>query len=218
MTQEAKVIIGIGLATLAIIFGGVFLFAKNDVSEAPLADQKVVLGDKTHANGELNAKVILVEFADFQCPACAAAHPVMKQVLKSYSKDMVFFYRHFPLPAHKNAKLAAKASEAASIQGKFWEMYDILYGKQDEWSESNDAKTIFISYAEGLNMDVDSFTKTLESSQFGSLIAKDQADGVSLGVNSTPTFFLNGKKLAMSSFADLPKIIDEEIKNIRVER
>lgn len=213
MNQENKIFIGIGLITFLIIACGIFLFGKSgpQVAGAATVDQGILLRNSHNSIRVQKVKVTLVEFADFQCPACGAAHPIVKQVLEKYKDKIMFVYRHFPLQQHRNARLAARAAEAAGAQSRFWEMYDVLYEKQTEWGESTDAKQLFISYAKMLELDSTIFTKALESDKFDQSIQQDYSDGVTLGVNSTPNFFLNGKKLQLRSLADLPQLVEQEV-------
>lgn len=214
MTQEVKIITGICIATLIILFGGVF-FLSNTQGASPadsVVDEKILLGNSRHIQGEKNAEVTLVEFADFQCPACGAAYPQIKKLLDQYQGKITFMYRHFPLDQHKNARIAAKASEAAAGQGKFWEMYSALYQNQNEWSYSEDPTVLFKKYAVSFGLNEDTFVKAVAGDQFDKTIQNDYSDGVSLGVNSTPTFFLNGKKLTLRSYADLSSVVEEELK------
>src|SRR5581483_190972 len=111
-------------------------------ASSSISDSTVLTRNANHKITSTNTKVTIIEFADFQCPACGQAHPALKQILEEYKGKVTFIYRHFPLPQHQNAILAAKASEAAGEQGKFWEMHDMLYEKQNEWSESNNAEEI----------------------------------------------------------------------------
>lgn len=212
MNQETKVITGIGVISLIVLFGGVFFLSKKDEQASKPLDQKVLMANIKHEVKAKNANVTVVEFADFQCPACGAFHPFVKQVLKKDTGKFTFIYRHFPLPQHKNARLAAKAAEAAGEQDKFWEMSDTLFEKQNEWSESDDALSIFATYAKPLGLNVDTFTQEVKSNKFDQTIQTDYSDGTNVGVDSTPTFFLNGKKLVLNSFDDLQKAIDAEIK------
>lgn len=214
MTHEIKVMIGIGITTLAVLIGGVFFLSgkATKTQEGDISDQAVLIKSYNHKISSESAKVTIVEFADFQCPACAAVYPIIKQVLKQYKGDITFVYRHFPLPQHKNAILAAKTAEAAGKQDKFWQMYDLLYQKQDEWSENNDAKEVMERFAKELQLDMERFSQDLSNSGIADQIQQDKNDGTELGVNSTPSFFLNNKKLSLSSLADLPTIIDEEIR------
>jgi protein-disulfide isomerase len=198
MTQEAKVIIGISAVTIIILIVAVFFFSGSQKQEAEpvekVTDTKQLLGDQKRIVKAPDAKVTIVEFGDFQCPACGSAHPTVKQVLKDYEGKVTFVWRHFPLPMHKNAMLAAIASEAAADQGKFWEMHTLLFDNQKDWGESNNAKETFVSYAEKLGLDTAKFTDALDKKFNAERIQSDQDAGIALGVNSTPTFFINGEK------------------------
>jgi protein-disulfide isomerase len=211
MTTETKFIGSIGILTMTIMVGGIFLFSRQPTQTAVLSasDTAILTRNATHAIKAKNTKVTVVEFADFQCPACAAAHPIVKEVLEKYKGKITFIYRHFPLNQHKNARLAARAAEAANNQGKFWEMHDMLYENQKEWSESSSAKEVFTGYAKVLGLNNEIFEKAINSTDFDDAIQHDYVDGVTLGVNSTPTFFLNGNKL--QSFGELSTAIQEAL-------
>ncbi len=200
MTQELKVVLGIGIASMVIIFGAIFFLSNKNESSTVLglSDNAILMRNSKHSIPADNAKVTIVEFADFQCPACGRTYPVLKQVLAEYKGKITFIYRHFPLPQHSNAMLAAQASEAASAQGKFWEMYSMLYENQTTWSESLTASEIFTGYAKKLGLDTQQFSQDLSNASFEKSIQSDKDDGIRLGVNSTPTFFINNKKLEES--------------------
>ena len=106
-----------------------------------------------------------------------------------------FAYRHFPLPQHKNAKLAATVAEAAGLQGKFWEMHDLIFQNQSDWSEDKNAAVIFAKYAQDIGLDLARFQTDIASDEIKAKIENDYKSGVKAGVNSTPSFFLNGKKI-----------------------
>src|SRR3989344_6783627 len=190
MTHEIKVMIGIGIATLAVLFGAVFFLSGKEAKtqEENVSDKSLLIKPYNHTLISESAKVTIVEFADFQCPACGAAHPIVKQLLADQKGNITFVYRHFPLPQHKNAILASKAAEAAGEQDKFWQMYDFLYQRQEEWSEIKNAEEIFTGYAKELQLDMDTFSEALSSSKYDDQIQQDKNDGVELGVNSTPSF------------------------------
>lgn len=222
MSGEAKVLIGIGLATLIILFGGVFLLNKSNPSavdtQTQKADPKVLIRDDSNKITADNAKVTLVEFGDFQCPACGAAQPIVKQILNEDKGAINFVFRNFPLPMHQNAQIAAEAAEAAGEQSKYWEMHDKLYETQNQWGgekplSNKDALTMFVSFAKELGLDTEKFKQAVESSKFQGKIQKDQQDGNSLGVNATPTFFINNKQYS-GSFNDLKIAIDAAMKSI----
>jgi len=213
MSQEAKVIIGISIVTVLILIGAVFFLSGAQKEEAKPAekvtDTKQLLGDQKRIVKAPNAKVTIVEFGDFQCPACASVHPTVKQILKDYEGKVNFVWRHFPLPMHKNAMLAAIASEAAAEQGKFWEMHTTLFDNQKEWEESGKAKDIFVSYAEKLGLDTTKFADALDKKFNAERIQSDQDAGITLGVNSTPTFFINGvKENGVLSYDEFKQKID----------
>jgi protein-disulfide isomerase len=161
MTQEAKVLLGIGIATIIILVGGVFYLngTNPQVTSTGTIEKKVLVAGK-NTTGSKAAKVTVVEFADFQCPACGAFHPEMKKILADYNGKIYFVYRHFPLPMHKNARAAAQTAEAAAAQGKFWPMYDQLFEKQSEWSEVENPTDLFASYAKNLKLDEEKFKKS----------------------------------------------------------
>jgi len=170
--------------------------------------------DNSHMTGQANAKVTLVEFGDFQCPACAAAHPVVKQILETYNgnENFNFVFRHFPLSGiHKYAMDSAGAAEAAGRQGKYWEMHNLLYERQTEWAVPQ-ALEYFVQYATQLGLDGELLRQEVRDKKYADIISADYADGEALSVNSTPTFFLNGQPLVgIPKFDDLKKSIDQKL-------
>ena len=194
MSTESKFLIGIGFFTVVIITAGVFFFSRSKPQENPnqKADETVLYSNTKNFLGDTNAPVKIVEFADMQCPACRTAQPILKSVLEKHKGQVYFIFRHYPLSTHKNARQAAKAVEAASLQGKIWEMVDLLFTKQPEWSEKSDPEELFAGYAQELGLDVEKFKADLEESY--DIIDRDFADGNKLSVSSTPTFFINGEK------------------------
>ncbi|OGI72699.1 hypothetical protein A3J61_00135 [Candidatus Nomurabacteria bacterium RIFCSPHIGHO2_02_FULL_38_15] len=163
--------------------------------------------------GDANAKVTLVEYSDFQCPACAAYYPLVKKLEEKFGSQMSFTYRHFPLSQiHKNAELAAMAAEAAGLQGKFWEMHDMLFENQTAWSNNYNAKKVFIGYAEKLVLNTDQFENDLDRKDLRDKIAANYKEGVSIGINGTPSFFVNGVKITNpKSYEEFEKIISEKL-------
>ncbi len=131
------------------------------------------------------------EFSDFQCPACKSAVPIVERLLSQYGDRVQVQYRHFPLDQiHKRAFAAARSSECANDQGKFWEMHDALFANQPDFSKDE-----LIQYARDIELDAELFTTCFESSAHGKTVRSDQADGRKKGVSGTPTFFVNGKKV-----------------------
>lgn len=198
LTTDVKLLIWVGVVTAAIAVGAAFTIGnqptkdktQNALSESQL---KILLRSDTHMTGPAKAKVNIVEFGDFQCPACGVAYSIVKQIKIEYKGKVNFAFREYPLMAHKYGYTSALAAEAAGGQGKFWEMYDKLYSNQKEWSESKDALAIFVGYAKEIGIDADKFKKDVESKKYDAKIQADLRDGNALGVNATPTFFINGK-------------------------
>jgi len=145
--------------------------------------------------GNNNAKIILTEYADFQCPACAANYPIVKQILNEYKDKILFIYRNFPLPQHQNAEPAAYAAYAAYKQGKFLDMEDLLYENQSSWSEEQNAQNIFRQYAEQIGLDMTKYDQDVSSSETKKFIENQKLEAQTLGINSTPTFFVNKEQL-----------------------
>lgn len=212
MTNEAKALIGIGIATLAIIFGMMFLIGKGGPTNTNTpADPKLLIRPDSHQTAK-DAKVTLVEFGDFQCPGCAAAQPTVKQIKNDYKDKVNVVFRNYPLPSHANAMAAATAAEAAASQGKFWEMHDKLYENQTEWSEEKDPSQKFAGYAQEIGLDIAKFKEDVTSNKFEEKIKTDEVNGNMLGVNSTPTFYLDGQKLeGIPSFEGLKILIDQRL-------
>jgi len=202
MSIEYKFISGIIATTILIIGGAMYLGSRP---EKTFADSEVLL-TSTHTTGNSDSKVVLVEFSDFQCPACGAYKPVVDQLLEKYGEKILFGYRHFPLPQHENALKAAIASEAANNQGQFWAMNDYLFENQE-----NLTAEVIGKGAEKLELDMKKFDEDIQNKELASLVERDKNDGNRLGVNSTPTFFLNGKKLKLNRPQDLSIAIDQAL-------
>jgi protein-disulfide isomerase len=194
MKGETKLFLGIIIGTIAIVGMGVAILSRPSV--APKVDPSLLIRPDSNKISTSSPSVTLVEFSDFQCSACGAYYKVVSQVIKDFKKDMTFVYRNFPLTKnHPNALLAAYAAEAAGAQGKYWEMHDVLFTKQSDWSESGSPRVIFIGYALSLGINVDQFKKDIDSDTVKNRVAADIADGTALGINATPTFFLNSRKI-----------------------
>jgi protein-disulfide isomerase len=146
-----------------------------------------------HASGNPNAPITLEEFGDFQCPPCARLSEPINQFEKDYRPNLRVVFHNFPLAVHAHAREAALVAEAAGLQGHFWEMHDLLYREQAIWSKAIEVRTLFNSYAGMLNLDVERFKRDMEGEQASERVAADQKQGVSLGVQNTPTIFLNNR-------------------------
>jgi protein-disulfide isomerase len=211
MTKETKIISGIGITFFAIF---AFLIYKTNTGSPVVADTNLLIGQLSYMTGTKDAKVNVVEFGDYQCPACAYANPIVQQLIEAYKNNpnVNFVYRNFPLPQHSNAMISSEAAEAAGAQGKFWEMHDMLYKGQNEWSGNPKALEVFTGYAQKLGLDIKAFTDAVSQEKFKDAILKDRSDAQALGINSTPTFFVNGKKTnGILGFDEFKKLIDGKL-------
>lgn len=190
LNLETRIFLGIAVGTLlAVGIAGVFLGRGNTGSSQVLASAAVLVPENAHNIGPNEVKVTVVEFSDFQCPACKVAEPIVQQVLDKYKDKIRFIYRNYPLSSHEFGMVAAQAAEAASKQSKFWEMHKLLFAKSPDLSKDK-----LFEYAKSLNLDMNQFTKDFDSSGIKSAITKDQDDGNAVSVEATPTFFINGTK------------------------
>lgn len=196
------------LAAIVIIFGGIVLFNKQE-DPAPASNAKPT----NHLYGEGKSGVTLVEYGDFECSGCGQFYPLVEQVKEKY-KDKIFFqFRNLPLvQLHPNAFAAARAAEAADKQGKFWEMYNLLFQNQNAWAGSNNASSTFEQYATQLRLDLAKFKKDAASRAVNNSINADIAEFKKTKEKmSTPTFFLDGKKIEATSLKEFSQLIDKAI-------
>jgi len=148
------------------------------------------VNDNDHIRGPKNAPIELVEYGDYQCPHCGAAHPVVISIEEAFSKNLRFIFRHFPLSeVHPFAQPAAMAAEAAGMQGNFWEMHDMIFENQSHLSER-----ALIIFAETLKLNMHKFAIDFRSGQIVDKVESDFESGIRSGVNGTPSFFINGIK------------------------
>ena len=207
----------IGLAV--VVFGLVtFIYLGSrgqslGLSSAQEVDMKI--SDQDWMKGNSGAQVSLVEYSDFQCPACAAYYPFVRRLEEELGEKLKVVYRQFPLiSAHPNAYPAARASEAAGNQGKFWEMHDILFERQEEWSAQVDAKENFVTYAKEIGLDEAQFLADYDSDIVKDRVNEDISSGNDFEVNATPTFFLNGRKMAApANYEGFKSLVNGEFSN-----
>ena len=146
-----------------------------------------------HTHGPDDAVVTLEEFADFQCPPCGALAELLRTFERDFKGKLRIVFRHYPLEMHKHARLAALGAEAAGLQGRFWEMHELLYQKREEWSKAPDFRPFLNTYANMIGLDMNRFSKDLESPATQGRLKLDRERAASLGVNATPTVFINGR-------------------------
>ncbi|HEV2339964.1 MAG TPA: thioredoxin domain-containing protein [Patescibacteria group bacterium] len=171
------------------------------------------VGNDDMTSGPINAKVVFIEYADFQCPACLAAYPLIKQLMQSYNGKVLFVYRFFPLEnIHQNALISAQAGYAASKQGKFWEMHDVLFDHQNDWATMSNPQATFVSYAKNLGLNTDQFRKNMTDPKTALYIKTQEQKALQIGLNATPMFFINGKQIEGAGvYSDFKKLIDQAL-------
>lgn len=200
------------IAVIVVVLVGVFAFTGHKSGGSNSSQAKV----SNHVTGKGQKGVTLLEYGDFQCPACEAYEPTVEQVRTKYENDIYFQFRNFPLTnLHPNAYAAARAAEAAALQGKFWQMHDLLYQQSNwqQWTQSNNAPDFFNQYAQQLGLDVNKFKEDFASDAVNGTVSADLAEANKLNLTGTPSFFLDGKKLdnVQPSLDAFTKLIDAEI-------
>lgn len=221
MNSDTKIISAIGVFTVIIIIVGV-MFAggqrsARDLPEITVKTDALVRPDSLRETGK-DAKIQFVEFADFECPACAMLHPSLKRIKAEYKDKIDFVFRVIPI--HSNSVLAASAVLAAREQGKMIEMHDILFEKQEEWTKygirAAEVSTLFEKYAGTIGLNVDQYKSDIKNnaSKYKAIVDQDQADATAMGIASTPTIIVNGKPLirGVVSYERLKQIIETELK------
>lgn len=170
--------------------------------------------EPAHKLGPDSAPAKLEEFGDFQCPPCGMFHPILKQMHEEFGDKLQITFREFPLvPAHQHAVTAASAAEAAGMQGKFWEMHDLIYEHQAEWKDQFDVRPVFEGYAQKIGLDVAKYKTDIVGDAVARRLFLDGKRGRELGVKGTPTVYLNGREIPFESLPSdkLRVIIQNEI-------
>lgn len=213
MMKKIGIWAGILVITLVFLGGLVMLAQKTVPSTTPVENANIPAVRETDIIlGNKEAKVTIIEYSDFQCPSCAAANPMVNQLLAEYDGKIRFAYRHFPLSQHKNAKISAQAGEAAWKLGKFKEYKDILFEKQTEWENVSDPSGLFESYAVSINLNGEEFRAIMNSEETKNRVNEAEKEALSLGINSTPSFFIGNKYVGNISLEEFKRLIDEELK------
>lgn len=202
MSKKAWIIFAV--ACVAVLGGLVYFSNSNKinveaVNTGSVLDASAASGNiADHVYGNADSKVVFVEYGDYQCPGCEAAYQPVKEMVEKYKDKVAFVFRNFPLTSiHPNAKAAAAASEAAGLQGKYWEMHDHLYEDQSAWKDLDPTQrtTYFIDTAKELGMNGDTFKSDLSADAVMKKINFDLAVGKKSDVTSTPSFYIGDKKL-----------------------
>ena len=203
------------LAVIILGFIGVIVF--NNFSQK---DQTVsTAGTSNHTRGNQESTVELVAYKDFECPPCAQFHPIEEQLYENYKDKVKFTFKHFPIDTiHPNTRAAHRAAEAAGLQGKFFEMQNLIYQNQDQWNTqaTNNPQPIFESYAQRLGLDIEKFKTDVALDSTNKTINADISAGKQIGVNGTPSYFINGNQLntgEINSLEAFSKKLDEALAN-----
>ncbi len=218
LSSDTKIFLGVGLATLILIVGAIFFFGQSgsttsssNPSRSVHVDQNILVHDDSWSEGPKDAKVTLVEFGDFQCPACKNTEGATEEIRTKYQGKIRFVWRNFPLTqVHEFAFTSAEAAEAAGLQNKFWDYHKKLYELSPDLGTDK-----LISAAKDLGLDVEKFKKDIDSDPVRQRVLNDQADGNKAGVDGTPTYFINSNKLVLDHLptaADFSAIIDPLLK------
>ncbi|OGH07791.1 MAG: hypothetical protein A2W22_01085 [Candidatus Levybacteria bacterium RBG_16_35_11] len=195
-----------GIVVLALIIWGIVAAASSTKNQESIVPP---ISSNDIATGSATAKANLIEYADFECPACATYSKYIELMKGDFPEDLRVVYRFFPLPQHK--LISSQVAYAAYKQGKFWEMNKLLYDNQTTWVESSDPNPIFDDYAKQLNLDLDKFHQDQNADSTKKFIEDEYNKGLNIGIDHTPTFYLNGREVEPSSYEDFKSLVEQEI-------
>ena len=206
--MKKTILIWIGV--FGVTFAALFLMIRSQTkpSEEPINSEISVITAQDRTIGNKDSGVVLVEYGDFQCPGCGQYEPIVHKVREDFKDKILFVYRHFIFAQkHTNAEPAAWAAEAAEKQGKFWEMHDMIFEHQNEWSEKSNAEDIFLQYASSLGLDLEKFNRDRDAETTKDKVQKSYDSAVANFINATPTFFLNGERIQPRSYEEFVGLI-----------
>jgi protein-disulfide isomerase len=213
MKKSSKISLGLVAAALLGLLIAVTT-AGDDTPTAATPDERttrLVRPDSQRLSVARDEKVTFVEFLDFECEACRAAYPDIEELRKDYGDRITFVVRYMPL--HRNSEAASRAAEAAAEQGKFEDMYHKLFQTQEQWGEkSTSQQDVFFGFAQDMGLDMTRFRTVYDDPATIERVRRDKEDGAAVGVRGTPTFFLNGEKLEVSSFEELLQRVDDALR------
>lgn len=186
------------------VFGLAISQSKKDTQTSRVIADPTVVQEDDHIRGNKDSQVYLITYGDFECPACNSWEPELQKIKDEYGDRVAFVFRNFPLTdKHVNAIAAARTAESAALQGKFWEMHDLLYAKWSEWKGDNkSAQAKFEVYAESLGLDMTKFREDYKSEAVADRVNSDLVSANKVGATGTPTFILNGQMLEAGSVSE----------------
>ena len=190
----------VAVVAIATLGSGAMLYRAKLPRSLTIPEDKSVSGkgdaESMHIRGNANARITLEEFGDFQCPPCGSISGFLDEFVKEYDPRLRIVFRHYPLENHQYARDAALAAEAAGLQGRFWEMHDVLYREQATWSKADNPRELFDSYAGMIGLNLDQFKKDMEGEKARARVDSDQERANSLGVKVTPELFVNDRQMS----------------------
>lgn len=205
----------ITIPAVILIFVGFFIVSSLNDPQPPKQDfaaTPLVLEDSHYLDQVGENAPTLVEFLDFECEACASIYPTMEEIRAEYDGQINYVIRYFPLPGHKNSMTSALAVEAAAQQGQFEAMYQKMFETQMSWGEKQDSQAhVFRGYAEELGLDMAKFDRAVTDPATQARVEKDFAAGQAIGIQGTPTMFLEGSLLAPQTVTDITDALDSAI-------
>ena len=194
------IVAAVAIATLG---SGAILYRAKLPHPLTIPEDKSVSGkgdaESMHIRGNANALITLEEFGDFQCPPCGSMSSFLDKLVKEYDPHLRIVFRNFPLSMHQHARDAAVAAEAAGLQGRFWDMHDVLYREQATWSKADNTRELFESYAGMIGLNLDQFKKDVEGEKARARVDSDQERAKSLGVKITPDVFINDRQIGLAA-------------------
>ena len=204
LSTRTKILINVGVVIGVAVMIAVVVFAtRTPTPPSPTgsASAPQVLRENSHRlSTAADGKVTVVEFLDFECEACGAVYPVVEDLREEFDGEVTFVTRYFPIPSHTNAVNSAVAAEAAARQGQFEAMYSKLFETQTQWGEQPESRAdLFRTYAEDIGLDLELYDADIQDPAVLERVMEDQREGTALGVQGTPTFFLNGEQLELST-------------------
>jgi protein-disulfide isomerase len=188
----------VAVVALATIGSGAMLYRAKRPQVLSIPENEMLGKGETesaHVRGNPGASVTLEEYGDFQCPPCGMFAAFLQQLEKEYDSRLRVVFRNFPLSMHEHAREAALAAEAAGLQGRFWQMHDVLYREQEAWTKAPNVREMFESYAGTIGLDLDKFRKDMDGEEVKARVDADRQRGESLGIQITPTLFINNQPL-----------------------
>lgn len=204
--NERSAWVWLAVATIILLGGIIVTDRPKSTNSTDNANENAAilhLREDDWRQGPSDAPLTLVEYGDFQCPACADYAPIIDGLALRFPTELQIVFRHFPLAQHRQALIAARSAEAAGLQGKFWQMVDLLYDRQSQWAEKSEAADIMLRYAQELGLDEALFEHDRDSSDVSTHINDDLTDTRVLGLSSTPTFFLDDELIENPQNLDL---------------